>query len=436
MTMRSRLRRLAAASLAFGVASTIALTPAYAQDEAEGFLGQESATGATTTVQATQGRADAQDTATDTGATAVIATEWQTILPNQTHWYTFDHAGDGSHVQVWMQTEPADGAAFRVFDEESAQAIAAGVSPDNFIGEGYGIFSPEQPGLFNWVGAFVEESRYYVMVQPAAWGNIRYSIQATGEGMNEFVAGEPEVMPLAPIQAAALTVDTEATDPAGPFVPDPPIDPALLVQPAQQQQVAPPQQVAPQQQVAPVIPVQPVPQQQLAPQQQVVPQQPVSPAAIPQPGVPEPETTGIVPGIEGVRVLPGIWSELEDPPVDARLLQNWRNMGETETHWYRFWHNGDGAALHVWMEIEPNEGAGFRVFNADNAEAIMAGANPNDFAAIGRGTRNPVEPGYLFWRGTFEEDGWFYLMVEHGWAGDIQYAIYGSGPGYGGRGPQ
>jgi hypothetical protein len=158
-----------------------------------------------------------------------------------------------------------------------------------------------------------------------------------------------------------------------------------------------------------------------APAQQPAPEQQPAPA---QPG------TQTDPG-EGVATLPGEQGDLEDPPVAQELEANWVTMGETETHWYTFWHEGAGTEVHIWMDVEPNEGAGFRIYDEENAEAIMAGANPNDINEIGRGTRNEEEPGHLFWRGVFEETGPFYVMIEHGWQGDIQYAIYATGPGMG-----
>jgi hypothetical protein len=131
-------------------------------------------------------------------------------------------------------------------------------------------------------------------------------------------------------------------------------------------------------------------------------------------------------------VLPGDPDPLIDPPVSEELGANWRTLSEDEAHWYTFRHRGDRLPVHIWMDVEPNEGAGFHIFDENEAQGVLDGTvDPNDANAIGRGTRNPVEPGYLFWQGTFEEEGLFYVMIEHGWAGDIDYTIYAAGPGLG-----
>ena len=84
------------------------------------------------------------------------------------------------------------------------------------------------------------------------------------------------------------------------------------------------------------------------------------------------------------------------------------------------------------MDIEPNEGAGFQIFSAGDAQSIMAGTNAEDFAAIGAGTFNENEPGDLFWLGNFAEHGTFYVMVRNSGTRDVSYTILGSGPGFGG----
>ena len=81
------------------------------------------------------------------------------------------------------------------------------------------------------------------------------------------------------------------------------------------------------------------------------------------------------------------------------------------------------------MDVEPADGAGFRILDEENAQAVMAGSAPDDVENIGRGTANPAEGGYLFWRGVFEEAGTFYVMVEQNVEGDVFYSIHAAGPG-------
>lgn len=155
-------------------------------------------------------------------------------------------------------------------------------------------------------------------------------------------------------------------------------------------------------------------------------QPPLAPPAS-EPAVDTPELVEVEPG---VMVLPGEWHDLIAPRAEQALDQNWRTLPEGEVHWYSFQHPGDSMRIQVWMDSEPNEAAGFRVYRADQAQAIMGGRNPDDFEALGRGTHNPNEPGNLFWRGAFSVAGRYYVMVEPGGLGDIPYTIYGAGPGY------
>ena len=47
------------------------------------------------------------------------------------------------------------------------------------------------------------------------------------------------------------------------------------------------------------------------------------------------------------------------------------------------------------------------------------------------GTPNPIEPGHLFRRSAFENPGAYYVMIEHGWTGDVEYTLFASGSGLG-----
>jgi hypothetical protein len=129
-----------------------------------------------------------------------------------------------------------------------------------------------------------------------------------------------------------------------------------------------------------------------------------------------------------VAALPGLSDSLADPPVEQALGRNWHTLRPGQIQWYTFDHPGDETAVQIWLDSEPNDGAGFRVFKEGDAQAVMAGAFPDDIEAIGRGTPNPNEAGDLFWRGDFTEHGRFYVMVENGGTRDINYSIFGAGP--------
>lgn len=152
-------------------------------------------------------------------------------------------------------------------------------------------------------------------------------------------------------------------------------------------------------------------------------QPPLAPPAAEAPAAEIPVETGPM-------ALPYQPDPLTDPApmVNEALSDNWRTLSVGETHWYYFDHAGDSLPIQIWMDSDPNEGAGFAVYSQRDAEAIMAGANPDDFSAIGHGTPNEVEPGYLFWRGDMAESERFYVMIEHGHAEDVPYTIFSAGP--------
>jgi hypothetical protein len=83
------------------------------------------------------------------------------------------------------------------------------------------------------------------------------------------------------------------------------------------------------------------------------------------------------------------------------------------------------------MDIEPGNGAIFNILNEATALTILAGVAPTVVNAIGRGTVNPVEPGYVFWRADFPEADTLYVMVQHLGTGDTIYSIDAGGPGLG-----
>lgn len=112
-------------------------------------------------------------------------------------------------------------------------------------------------------------------------------------------------------------------------------------------------------------------------------------------------------------------------PLDG----NWRVIREGETHWYTFQYRGGGLPVHVWMDVEPDQGAIFNILNQQTALSILEGNAPNVVNAIGRSTANPVEPGYVFWRADFPEADIFYVMVQHRGPGNVVYAIHVAGPG-------
>jgi hypothetical protein len=153
-----------------------------------------------------------------------------------------------------------------------------------------------------------------------------------------------------------------------------------------------------------------------------------TPALAPPPLAP-PATISVVPG---TTTLPSQAAPVSNFPVVDSLASNWRVLPSGQTHWFTFSHPGDETPVQIWMDVNPAGAAEFRIYREENAKAIMAGRNPDDFTDIARGTHNPNEPADLFWLGAFDEHGRYYVMVTSGATSDISYSIFGVGPSIGG----
>jgi uncharacterized protein YraI len=147
-----------------------------------------------------------------------------------------------------------------------------------------------------------------------------------------------------------------------------------------------------------------------------------------QPPLAPPATVSVVPGTAS---LPSQAASLDNFPVEQALAGNVRNLIGGQIQWFTFSHPGDEEQVQIWMDVEPNEGAEFRIYREEDAQAIMAGANPDDIREIGRGTPNENEPADLFWLGAFDEHGRYFVMVRSGSTSDVTYSIYGVGPSIG-----
>jgi len=144
-----------------------------------------------------------------------------------------------------------------------------------------------------------------------------------------------------------------------------------------------------------------------------------------QPPLAPPATVSVVPGTLS---LPSQAASLDNFPIEQALAGNLRTLRGGQIQWFTFSHPGDAEPMQIWMDVGPNQGVEFRIFREEDAQAIMAGANPDDIREVGRGTPNENEPADLFWRGEFEEHGRYFVMVRSGSTSDVTYSIYGVGP--------
>jgi TolB protein len=108
---------------------------------------------------------------------------WQSIGPGESRWYAFRYAGDGSQIQVLLQVEPAESAAFAVWTPEEAERWRLGFEIEP-IGRGSADLSAG--GSLLWSGSFETEGTYYVVVehtgsQPGASYTL---LQISGSGVS------------------------------------------------------------------------------------------------------------------------------------------------------------------------------------------------------------------------------------------------------------
>jgi uncharacterized protein YraI len=143
-----------------------------------------------------------------------------------------------------------------------------------------------------------------------------------------------------------------------------------------------------------------------------------------QPPLAPPATVSVVPGTES---LPSQAASLDNFPLEEALATNARILRGGQIQWFTFSHPGDDEPVQIWMDVDPNAGAEFRVFREEDAQSIMDGANPDEIREVGRGTPNENESGDLFWRGAFEEHGRYFVMVRSSSTNDLAYSIYGVG---------
>jgi hypothetical protein len=135
-----------------------------------------------------------------------------------------------------------------------------------------------------------------------------------------------------------------------------------------------------------------------------------------------------IPGVTAT-ATPSTMVVVAQAPSPEALDGGWKVIREGETHWYTIQYRGGGLPVHVWMDVEPDQGAVFNILSQETALTILAGVAPTVVNAIGRGSANPVEPGYQFWRADFPEADILYVMVQHEGPGDVVYSIHAAGPG-------
>jgi hypothetical protein len=111
------------------------------------------------------------------------AAEWQAVPPGKQHWYAFYYAGDGSQIEIRMQVEPHESAAFEVWTPEEIQRWRQGLEADPI---GRGSPDPFAEGVLVWTGSFTTLGTYYAVVERVGSqpGTSYYLLEISGQGVS------------------------------------------------------------------------------------------------------------------------------------------------------------------------------------------------------------------------------------------------------------
>ena len=372
------------------------------------------------------------------GTDRVLTSNWETLAPDEVHVYRFDYNGGEQPMRVWLTSLPAEAVQFQIWTDELMNQL----NDDPELGP-FAAGAPISEGseFSIWQGNTPEPHIYWVTVRSNANDTVQYLLNISSSGLAEQQPGLGEPTPTPP-PATPIPVGPTATAlPNVTVVPVATQDPNLAVVVAAALNVrAGPSTAYP---VITTVPSGTV--LTVLGRNEVNTWIAVRLADGTEGWVTRSLTNYI--GVAGVIItaeplptptpLPGVTATatpdtevvVVQPPTPEALDGDWKVIREGETHWYTFQYRGGGLPVHVWMDVEPDKGAIFNILNRQTAQSILAGVAPNVVNAIGRGTSNPVEPGYSFWRADFPEADVFYVMVQWTGPGEVVYAIHAAGPG-------
>jgi hypothetical protein len=141
---------------------------------------------------------------TNTADAVTPGGEWQQLGDDQSRWYTFDYAGDGSQIQVTLQVLPEGSATFVVWTPQEIHLRGAGESVDPI---GRGSADASAGGALVWSGNFHTTGSYYVVVEQAAGqpGTAYYLLSIAGDGVSFPASALPDTAPAAVSTPQATT---------------------------------------------------------------------------------------------------------------------------------------------------------------------------------------------------------------------------------------
>jgi hypothetical protein len=91
-----------------------------------------------------------------------ISQEYVSLAAGETLWYSFECAGDGSLIEVWLDAEPDDSITFSIWTEEQVKLWAGGEEVEPV---GRGTANEYEAGDMFWAGSFCIPGTYYVVVE-------------------------------------------------------------------------------------------------------------------------------------------------------------------------------------------------------------------------------------------------------------------------------
>jgi uncharacterized protein YraI/predicted small lipoprotein YifL len=365
------------------------------------------------------------------GDNRVLTSNWIVLAPGEQVTYSFVYDGDEQPVTVWMSAIPTGAAQFEIWTDDRLADRSEDAETEPL---GRGTATADDTGITNWVGGSPEAETYYVVVTATGDTSVRYLLNVSSPALAAdqpgAIAAEPAapgLQPTADPNVAVVTTDTlnVREGPATTFAVITTVangteltvmgrDEAnnwLLVQLADGTQGWVTRSLTNYTNLdAPVVAAD------------------VLAAATPQPGA----TTSVTSTITSTtNITGGIGGLVAAITGTVALEGDWIVLPEGEVDWYTVQYRGGALPFTLWLDMEPFGDAAFTVVNEETAAAIMAGTAPADFDFIGRGTLNPVEPGYLFWRAAFDEADTYYVMVQNTGTDDVFYSLHALGAGVG-----
>jgi SH3-like domain-containing protein len=372
-----------------------------------------------TTVFAQDGNVERTLSDVGTGGDRVLTSNLVTLVPGQQHTYQVAYDGDDQPISVLLNTFPAGSAAFEIWTDDRL-ADRAEDSETEPLGRGTNM--TEDASFANWQGGSPEAETYFIVVTPTGTGTARYVLNITSPALSADQPGAVAVAPEPPApDPNVATVTTDALNvregPSTSF-------PVIVTVPNGTQMT-----VLGRNATNTWIMVQLEDGTEGWVTRSLTNYITVSPTILTADAFAAPATTAVT-TTATLTTTPAI-SPTAALTVADPLDDEWVTLSPGETHWYSFQYRGNSLPVTVWMDAEPIQGAGFTVVSADTALALINGTEPTPFNTIGSGRANPVEPGYLFWRGDFPEADTFYVMAQNTGQNDMLYSLNALGPGVG-----